>query len=753
MITRRGFVKNVSVTALGVSFMLSLGSCRRSESRFEDSKDKGTEILSWVLIHPDNSVTVRVPQTELGQGVSTTIPQLIAEELELDWNSVKAEFYDPALNKARDNVYVWTATLGSASAHSLFEPTQIAAAQIRQMLIKAAANRWGAPEGELTAENSSVKSAKTGQSLSYAELAEDAAKISPPDPASIVPKKPKDREIIGKDIDRLDQAELSQGTIPYGIDFHLPNMRFAAIRQAPTFGGTLKQFKASSIGDAPGRPEIVHVKGAKVGYNSPVPEGEDPDLWAAAVHMDDAVAVIADSWWQAKSALEQLEIEWDAGEHHDFSSEKMRARLTKMVRGKLPVISESGNVEDALDKAAKQITAEYYYPFMEPAPLEPINCTALVDGGEVHVWTNSQFADDAWRIAHEVGGVDENSAHLHLLPAGGGFGRRLQNDFVHQAVQIAKAHQGTPIKLLWTREECTRHSYYAPLTVVGYQGGLDSSGSLSAWHCKVASGASADQAYGANSFPFRADNIRLEYKRDMTTPVPFGWMRGVGFTQHLWMNFSFLDELRELSGHSVIDFYRSLLDPRRIPKDLEKYALAVKRAKRHIRLLDHAVNNGGWTVPKKRGAGRGIAVTDTDYYLGYPSATKAVIVDVVLDDDGTPNIERVYIAIDTGTVINPDIVRQQLEGGVAYALTTALMSEITIESGAVQQSNFNDYPILKMDQMPKVEIDVIPSDGPPLSVGEDSVPATIAALVNAIADAGGPRIRSMPIGDQATRGT
>lgn len=744
VLTRRGFVTGALVTAAGVSFTLSLAGCK-DRTKLSDDREPGAELLSWVVIHPDNSVTLRVPQTEIGQGVMTTIPQMLAEELELDWSTLKSEFYDPAVNAARDNVYVWTAVLSSHSAQTLFEPTQRAGAQMRTMLIRAAAARLKVPETELEAVKGFVRHKGSGRELSYASVAEAAAELPIPDPKTMKLKDAENRQLIGKAIPRRDVDAAIRGKKIYGIDFELPGMRFAAVRQSPTFGGKLRSVDKGSIKGMQGNPMIVEIKGAKVGFNAPVPEGEDPDIWAAPVVMDDAVAVVADSWWQAKTALEALAIEWYAGPHAKFSSQDYMTTLAQQARGDLPVVVEAGDAGSALAKAAKTLSADYSYPFMDPAPLEPMNCSAFVDGGDVHLWTNSQFPDDAWRIAHSLCGVSPDKAHVHILPAGGGFGRRLQNDFVHQAVQIALACKGTPVKLLLTREECVRKSYYAPITAAHFEAGLDSAGDLTVWTCSVASGTSAEQSYGGTRFPFQPPNVRFAYKRNPDSPLPFGWMRGVGFSQHLWMNFGFLDELRLLAGRDVPGFYRSLLDPSRIPADMKDRENAIERVNSHLKLLNFALEKGRWQAPKGKGRGRGLAVGDTSYYPSYPSSTKAAIVDVSFDKTAGLRVDHVFLAIDAGTVINPDIVHAQLEGGIAYALTTALHSEITVEKGQVQQSNFHDYPILKLDQMPAVTIEILPSQEPPVSIGEDAVPVTIAALVNAIADAGGPRLRSLPV--------
>ncbi len=744
ILTRRGFVTGALVTAAGVSFTLSLAGCG-DRTKVSDNRETGVELLSWVVIHPDNSVTLRVPQTEIGQGVLTTIPQMLAEELELDWSTLKSEFYDPAVNAARDNVYVWTAVLSSHSAQTLFEPTQRAGAQVRTMLIRAAAAQLKVSEAELEAVKGSIRHKASGKELSYASVAEAAAKMPIPDPKTVKLKDASNRQLIGKAIPRRDAGAAIQGKTIYGIDFELPGMRFAAVRQSPAFGGKLRSVDKGSIKGMQGNPQIVEIEGAKVGFNAPVPEGEDPDIWAAPVVMDDAVAVVADSWWQAKTVLEALAIEWDAGPHANFSSDAYMKTLAKQARGDLPVVVEVGDARNALAKAAKTLSADYSYPYMDPAPLEPMNCSAFVDGDEVHLWTNSQFPDDAWRIAYSLCGVSPNKAHVHILPAGGGFGRRLQNDFVHQAVQVALACKGTPVKMLLTREECVRKSYYAPITATHFEAGLDAAGNVTAWTCSVASGTSAEQSYGGTRFPFQPPNARFAYKRNPDSPLPFGWMRGVGFSQHLWMNFGFLDELRLLAGRGVPEFYRSLLDASLVPVDMEDRNVAIARVKNHLRLFDFAIKKGRWNAPKANGRGRGLAVGDTSYYPSYPSSTKAAIVDVSFDKTDGLRVDHVFLAVDAGTVINPDIVHAQLEGGIVYALTTALYSEITVEKGQVQQSNFHDYPILKLDQMPAVTIEILPSQEPPVSIGEDAVPVTIAALVNAVADAGGPRLRSLPI--------
>lgn len=739
-LSRRTFLLGLGAASGAVLFPVT-----RSGAQSIAALTERVDILSWIAINPDNTVTYKVPQTELGQGVTTTIPQILADELDTSWEKMVVEFYDAATSKAAGTPYGWTTTLGSSSAHYLFEPSRLAAAQVRIMLMEAAAEALSVEAAALTTGDNQIHHAASGRSLSYAELASAAAKRTPPTADKITYRTVADRRFVGKAIAARNVEPATRGGITYGIDVELPGMRYAAVQQSPTFGGKLVKVDEGTIAGLPGKPRVVIVKGTFVGYNSPVPEGEDPDLWTVPVNIDDTVAVVADSWWQAKTALEQLAIEWDPGPHAGFSTTSLEAALLEKATGELPSMLEKGDVAGRLKAAKQSLTADYVFPFMDPAPLEPLNCTVLIETGKVTLWAGSQYPDDAHRIAAELTDTAPEHVKLNLMTCGGGFGRRLQNDFVHQAVQIAKAVPGVPVKMLWTREECIKRSCYAPFTVVKYAGALDEKGDIDTWSCRIVSAQSAEQSYGGTHVPFFFPNMLIAYLRDKSTPLPFGWMRGVGLTQHLWMNFGFLNELAVLAGRDPVELYRALLDPSAIPKDLEKREIAVARAGSLRRVLDAAAEKAGWggTV-KKKGSGRGIVVSDTAYYLGYESATKAAVVDVTIDGT-TVHVDKVAITIDAGTIINPDIVHAQLEGGVSYALTGAFYSEITLEGGQVQQNNFYDYPILRIAQLPPIEITVLPSEGSPLGVGEDAVPITIAALVNAIADAGGPRIRSLPI--------
>jgi len=739
---RRTFLSGLASVSAVATFPIMLGGLTTTEASGEN-----TEILYWVTINSDNSVTFKIPQSEIGQAVTTTISQLLAEELEVHWSTVNTEFYDPNTHLDNNNVYVWTATLGSMSAHYLFDPARVAGAQIRVMLIKAAAAHSGWNVSDLVASDNFIHHKTEGKKLSYAELAPMAVDITPPSADQLQLKSAKEWALIGNSVDRIDLKPATCGEIEYGIDVELPGMRHAAIRQCPVFGGTLRKLDESGLAGLSGSPIAVHLKGGHVGYNSPVPDGEDPDLWATPVTTSDAVAVVADTWWQAKKALDALKIEWDEGENKLTSSGGVQKSLSKKLDGTLSFSVSRGDVPAAMKSAAQTHSAEYIYPYMDPAPLEPLNCTALIKKSSATVWSGTQYADEALRTIAKLTGLPRKQVSFRLMTAGGGFGRRAENDYIYQAVQIAMEFPDTPIKLLWSREESIQKSFYAPLTVVRYEGALDKEGQISAWVCRAASCQAGDQAYGSTEFPFHFPNSKIEYDRNTASPLPFGWMRGVGYTQHLWMNFGFLDELARLAGRDPADVYKELLHESKVPSDAKEYDIAVKRAKTLRRVLEETLALTQWsTTSIRKGSGRGIAVSDSEYYAGYGSSSaKAAVVNVTIIAEKSLSIDKVFIAIECGTVINPDVVKAQLEGGVAYALTNALHSEITVKDGKVQQSNFHDYPILKIHEMPPVEIKIIPGTGAPLSVGEDAVPITIAALVNAIADAGGPRIRSLPI--------
>lgn len=702
---------------------------------------------AWVVVRSDNTVILRIPQAELGQGTFTGLSQILADELEVVWTDIRPEFYDPSYNLANNNVYVWTATLGSQGVSTLYEPARRAAAQIRMRLTQAAATRWGVAVNAVDAREGRLHHAASQRSVSYAEVAADAAKLPDPDLETVVLKRPEQFRYIGQSTPRLDLPSKVDGSAVFGIDIKLPGLKFAAIRQSPVFGGKLVSFDKTAIMGRPGVVDVVAVKGGKSGVNDLTPG------WGVDFGMDDAVAVVADDWWTAKTALDALPVVWNDGAAVSVDSAGLERRFLAALNAPLPKLHkpsrDDGDVAKALKEAAKMFQADYWVPFSEHAAMEPLNATARVDDQGVEVWVGSQMADEALRMAAHWAEVPVSKAKLHLVLSGGGFGRRCNSDFVCQAVQIAKVLRGTPIKLLWTREETTRHSYYPPLTVTRLKAGLDARGRLVGWSANSIVGRAQDQSYGTSRIAHNIPAIRADY-RTVETPPPFGWKRGVAFAQQTWMNQCFLDELAEATKRDPLAFQLELLRPEDVPAGMEKRELQVARVVKQRAVLEEVARRANWAAPRKPGQGKGLSVHDMSYWPEFLSSAGAAVVEVTLGRDGL-RVDRVTVVLDCGRVVNPDAARAQIEGGIAYALTDALYSEITLSKGRVVQSNFHDYPLLPLREMPQVEVHFMPSEGAPHGTGEYAVPLLIGSLLNAIRAAGGPRLRRLPISSQLTR--
>ncbi len=735
-VTRRGFLQVTATLAGGVVFDLLVPAVAGATSVPAD----GIEIHSWIVVHPDDRVTIRIPQSELGQGISTALAQVIADELDLEFSMVDWAFYDPQTNRERNNVYVHTATLASWGVEMLFAPMRTAGAQIRAMLITAGAKHLGVEETALTLSQHRVHVGNTDTSVGFGALAAAAAAVPVPDPASVTVKPRAQWRYIGKPLARTDAHDKSTGQASYGIDMKLPGMKYAAVRQSPVFGGRLRSFDAAAISTWPGVHKVVRIVAGPSGYTVPATLWDIID-WG----MDDAVAVVADSWWQAQRALDALPIEWDEGKYATVNSAGISAALAAALEGEGKVVRSEGDSAAALTSAAKVVEAEYHYPFVEHATLEPMNCTAVVHEDSVEAWAPTQYGDEALRIAAYAAGIALKDARFHLTLAGGGFGRRLHNDYVSQAVQVAKEMPGTPVKLIWSREENTRRSYYPPVMTARYRGGLDAAGEPTAWVSHVAQGRAVFQPYGMSRFVFPVPNVEVRCSA-IDTPLPFAWMRGVGHTQNAWMNHGFMCELAESAGMEPLAFQRKLLDEQRVATNRPDHDDAVARIRRCRRVLEEAVTRAG-SPPTGRGRGRGVAVFDMSYVPGFHASCISIAVDVHLDGEGGLKIEKIVAAVDCGLAVNPQLVENQIQGGALFGLSNALYGKITLANGRVEQSNFHDYPILRMNEAPPVEVFLIQQEERPSGVGEGAVPVVIAALVDAIYAAGGPRIRSLPVMD------
>ncbi len=739
MITRRGLLKAALLSSGAASFGFNLVPAADAAER---AAQAAVEVTSWIVIHADGRVVFRIPQAELGQGVTTSLAQLLAEEMDLAWGEFETEYFDAQTNRVRHNVYVHTATLNSWSADLLFEPMRLAGAQVKQMLLTAAAAQWQIKSDALHIEAKRIHHAASGRSLGLSEVASAAAALPIPAAASIKLKDPKQWKLIGRALPRLDTYAKSTGQAQYGIDVTVPGMKYAAVRQSPVFGGRLRSFDASAVMQRPGVIKVVAIKAGPSGYTVP------DSLWDIIDwQMDDAVAVVADSWWTAEQALRALPISWDDGPNAKVDSAAIAAALDAALTKPGQVMRAEGDVDAAFAQAAKIVEAEYRYPYLEHAPLEPMNCTARVDENGVEAWAPTQYADEALRIAAYAAQRPLKDIKLHLTLSGGGFGRRLSNDYVNQAVQVAAAMPGVPIKLIASREETTRRGYYAPVAAASFKGALDAQGRVTAWRSHVAYGRSPVQPYGMSRIPFAIDNVHCEYSA-IDTPPPFGWMRGVAHTQSLWMNLGFLGELAVAAGMSNYDMQLALLDESRLAGGRADYDDALARVRRQKALLLAVVKHAGGARLTEAGKGRGIAVTDMSYVPTYRSSCVALAMDVALNEQGQLRVEKVVAVVDVGLAINPRTVEAQVEGGIAFGLSNALYGQITLANGRVEQSNFNDYPLLKMAAMPTVEVHILPATGRPSGIGEEATPVAIAALVDAVYAAGGPRVRSLPLAAQ-----
>jgi isoquinoline 1-oxidoreductase subunit beta len=709
-ISRRSFIASVAAFGGGMALGFRLPTPGIDEA---DAAAEPAEVNAWVVIQPDDTVVIRVAKSEMGQGIITSLPMLVAEELCCDWSKVRAEFPSPDENLRRKRAWGEMSTGGSRSVRSSQEFLRKAGAAAREMLIAAAAARWNVPTSECQAANSLVTHKPSGRNLRYGELAEATAKQPPPSDPKL--KDPKDWTLIGTPQKRLDTLDKVTGKPLFGIDVRVPNMLYAAIVQSPVFGGKPKSCDES---------KALSLKGVR-----------------RVVPLPDAVAIVADSWWQAKKAIDILPVDWTDGNNGTVSS----AEIAELLRGGLAaqqaaVVRKNGDVDAALAQAAKRIEADYGAPFLSHATMEPQNCTAHVASDKVEIWVATQSGEAALAAAAAAAEVPPEKVVVHKTMLGGGFGRRGPvQDYVHQAVLIAKA-VGQPVKLLWTREEDIRHDFYRPTAMARFIAGLDGSGMPIAWHVRVtgpsiianlfpqrlSNGTDPSFANGfTEEMPYDVPNYEASYAM-RTTHVPVGFWRSVNHSQNGFFRESFMDEMAHGAEQDPYQYRRKLLrkDPVRLA------------------VLDAAAQKAGWDKPASPGVSRGIALMEA-----YGSLC-AQVVGASVGDKGEVRVHRIVAAIDTGHVVNPEILRAQTESGIVYGLTAALYGAITIENGRVQQGNFDDYEMLRLADMPVVETVLVPSGGFWGGGGEPAVPPLAPALCNAIFAATGKRIRSLPLKGQ-----
>jgi isoquinoline 1-oxidoreductase beta subunit len=703
--SRRDFLKVSTALGAGLALELTLPAL--------GADAKGPELTAWIVIRPNDEVLIRVARSEMGQGSSTGLPMLVAEELECDWRKVRTEFVSSAENLRRNRAWGSMATGGSQSIRGSQDYLRKAGATAREMLIAAAAQRWKVDAADCDAENSTIIHRPSRRKVRFGQVAQAASKLEPP--AEVKLKDPKDWNLLGRSPPRLDTRDKVTGKPIFGIDVQLPGMVYAAIAQCPVFRGKLK--------DAAGE-QLLGLRG-----------------FIKVVKLGDAVAVVADNWWRAQKMLKVLPVEWDFGE----SAGATTASIREFVRfgledSSLPVARNDGNVEGAFGSAFKIVEAEYFVPFLNHAPLEPMNCTALVKGGRVEVWAPTQNAEATHAAAAEAAGVPLENVEVHLTYLGGGFGRRGFQDYTRQAVAIAKALEGRPVKLLWSREEDMQHDFYRPMTLMRFKAALDRDGALTALRVRDAShsimasvrpqeikdGVDRHALGGIIDSPYAVPNFRIEFAM-RNSHVPVGFMRAVFHSQNPFMRECFVDELARAAGKDPVEFRRPLLAGS--PRDLA--------------VLDAVAKASDWGSPLPEGVHRGIAVQDSH------GSYAAAVFEVAVSPGNQIDIRRVVVAVDPGHVVNPDSAEAQVQSCVAYGLTSVLWGEITLKDGRVEQSNFDNYRIMRIAEMPRrIEALLVPSGGFWGGMGETPLAPLAPALCNAIFAATGKRIRALPLASQ-----
>ena len=716
-IDRRTFVTHVATAAgsLALGFDIPFG----TGPAIAASGDR--EITAWVVIRPDDTVIIRIAKSEMGQGSSTGLAMLVAEELECDWTKVTTEFINPHDNLARGRAWGDMSTGGSRSIGGSHEMLRRAGATAREMLIAAAAAQWNVPRSECRAHKGIVTHDVSGRSLRFGALATVAGRITPPE--SVTLKEPKDWVLIGRPTRRLDAIDKIQGRTTYGIDVRVPNMLYAALMQCPVFKGTLKSVDDTKIAGRKGVRKLIKFK--------------------------DAVAVVADTWWQAKTAIEALSIDWDTGENGAVSSQTINEFLaTGLGQREAGVGRAQGDFAEGLAKATHRIEADYSAPFLAHATLEPQNCTAHVTGDKVEIWVSTQNGEAALATAARAAGVPARNVVVHTMMLGGGFGRRgITQDFIPHAVMIAK-EMGQPVKTVWSREEDMRHDYYRPVAMARMVAGLGPGGLPVAWHVRltgnsilgtltpfaVRNGVDTQFQEGfVDDMPYDVPNYRADYAM-RNTHVPVGFWRCVNHTQNCFFKESFIDELAHAAGADPLDYRRRMLGRHR-------------HADKFSAVLEAAAKGAQWGSPLPQGVFRGIAMEEAygTYVAGVAEAS--------VGPDGAARLHRIVIALDPGIVVNPLSMQHQVESAIAYGLTATFYGEITIRNGRVEQSNFDDYRILRMAEMPKVETVLVPSGDFWSGCGEPPVAVVAPALCNAIFKATGKRIRSLPLKNHDLRRT
>ena len=711
-ITRRTFL--ISSASVGGGLMLGLNIPFGGPGGAQ-AADDAPEVNAWVVIRPDDTVVVRIARSEMGQGTLTGLAQMVAEELECDWSKVTTEYPTPGQNVARKRVWGDFGTGGSRGIRTSHDYVRKGGAAARMMLVQAAANEWKVPAAECAAANSVITHTPSGRSTTYGKVADAAAKLEPPKDVAL--KDPKTWKIIGKPLKRLDTVDKLTGKQIYGADLKLPGMLNAAIRDCPIFGGKVKSFDTAKAAAMPGVKKIVRVG-------------------------DSAIAVVADTWWHANTALDAIAIEWDGGANTKVSSASIAEMLKEGLSADQAFVhNQAGDVKAALAGAAKKLEAVYAYPYQNHACMEPMNATALYTADSCKVWVGTQNGEAALAATAEASGLPVAKCDVYKLLLGGGFGRRGFTDYVRQAVLIAKEMPGTPVKLLWSREEDMLHGKYHPVMQAKLTGAVDASGNLTGLHIRL-SGQSilasvrpeamdkgkdpfTFQGYwpsGEHSLEYTIPNLLVDHAM-RNTHVPPGFWRGVNINQNAIFLECFIDELAHAAGKDALEFRRKLMAG-------HPQALGV---------LNAVADKGGWGKPAPQGVHRGLAV-----FRAF-GAYVAACAEISVSGGNKVKIHRIVGATDPGYAVNPAQIDRQVAGSFVYGLSALFDEECTVKDGRMEQTNFHEYNSMRIAQMPKVESIVMPSGGFWGGVGEPTICVAGPAVLNAFFAATGKRIRTFPL--------
>ena len=720
-VDRRDFLKITSAASAGMILGVSL------PARAHDTTLAVHDLGAFIQIGTNDLVTIWVSKSDMGQDVRTALPMIIAEEMDADWAKVKIK------QAHLDRKFGRQGTGGSGSIRSMWTPLRNAGATAKAMLVGAAAAAWSVDPATIEVEKSVLVHRPTGKKGTFGEFADAAAKITVA-PDTIKLKDPKQFKIIGRATKRIDVPDIVTGKASYGIDVKVPGMLYAVVARSPVFGGTIASFDATKAKAVPGVKDVVEVKadGTELPWNG--------------------VAVVADSTWAALKGRDALEVKWNEGPHANESSESLLQQCDAILAEAKPVVTK-GDPAAALANAATTLKAVYELPFLAHAAMEPLNATAHVKPDGAELWLSTQFPGWAGPSAAKALGLKNEQVKVNVTMLGGGFGRRANPDFALEAVQISKA-VGAPVHVQWTREDDMTHDFYRPASYQRMTAGLDDKGNVVAWHHRIA--APSINAYfdpdkpaewfdsetpGVHDMPYEVPNFRVDFV-NANSGVPRGWWRSVEHSINGFVVNSFLDELAHAAGRDPIELRLAM-----IPKGfVEKFADEKNPNRQWPYMSDRlrgvielARDKSGWG--NKLPAGRALGFAAHYSFLSYT----AQVAEVSVGKDGQPKIHKITCAVDCGVAVNPEGIRAQMEGGIVYGLAAALGQKITIDKGRVQQSNFHDYPLMTIAQMPVVEVHIVPSSHPPTGTGEPGLPPAAAAVANAMFKLTGTRIRKLPM--------